>query len=171
MKMDVVETTSNILAQTGMKIDPVKAMDPSQQWAVNKEMMNYITKGVQAMDGQSLYVIEGNWKEAALTNNQIAALAAHVGKVIIYIGQDDGFVHRYEQYPKTGSNVLMSVGLSNVKFNQDVSDDLFKYHPPAGVQIIDISQMAGSFGGNPEQAPATPTPAPAPASAPPPTTK
>ncbi|MGD0650172.1 MAG: hypothetical protein ABSA97_03365 [Verrucomicrobiia bacterium] len=45
IKMDMAKVLSNAMAQTGIKVDPLKAMDPSQQWAANKEMMDFVAKG------------------------------------------------------------------------------------------------------------------------------
>jgi outer membrane lipoprotein-sorting protein len=162
IKMDMAKVLSNAMARTGIKLDPLKAMDPSQQWAVNREMMDYAAQGSRDLHGEPMYVLEGNWKQDALTNKQVAAVTASLGKMVVYVGQKDGFVHRYEQYGKSGTNVIMSMEVSNLKFNEDVSDDSFKYQPPPGVQVMDMTQMgAGATGGRRSQ-PAIPTPPPTP---------
>lgn len=160
VKMDMVKVLSNVAAQTGMKLDPLKAMDPSQQWAMNKEMMDFTFKGVQSLHDQPMYVLEGNWKDAALTNRAMAAMAAYLGRSVVYVGQDDGFVHKFEEFAATGTNRVMSMELSNLKFNQDVSDDVFKYQPPPDAQVRDMTAAAGAPG---EEAPAQASPVPQPA--------
>ncbi len=164
IKMDMVKVLQDVATQTGMKLDPLKAMDPSQQWAMNKEMMDFTVKGVQTLQDQPMYVLEGTWKESALTNRQMAAMAAYLGKSIIYVGQDDGFVHKFEQFAASGTNKVMSMELSNLKFNQDVSDDVFKYQPPPNVQVQDMTP--GATAPAPESAPQPSTQQPAPVGSP-----
>lgn len=159
IKMDMVKVLKDVAAQTGIKLDPLKAMDPSQQWAMTKELMDYTLKGVQNLHGQPVYVLEGTWRDSALTNREIAAMAAYLGKSVVYVGQDDGFVHKFEQYAAVGTNKVMSTELTNLKFNPDVPDDVFKYQPPADAQVQDVTPSAGAPSGDTVPQPATPAPA------------
>jgi outer membrane lipoprotein-sorting protein len=119
-------------------------------------------KGHRDLHGEPMYVVEGAWKQDALTNKQVAAMAGLLGKTVICIGQKDGFVHRYEQYAKTSTNMIMSMEFSNLKFNEDIPDDSFKYQPPPGVPVMDMAQMGvGAAGGRPSQ-PVIPPPPPIP---------
>jgi outer membrane lipoprotein-sorting protein len=93
-----------------------------------------------------MYVLDGTFKKAALTNQQVATIAAMVGKTRIYVGQSDGFVHRLEQYDKSMTNLVMSMEFKNLKFNPDVPDSTFVYQPPANAQVMDITQMMSQRG-------------------------
>jgi len=166
IKMDMVKVLSNVAARTGMKIDPLKAMDPSQQWSMNKEMMDYTLKGVQDLGGQPMYVLNGVWKQSALTNQEIASVAAYLGKSVVYVGAEDGFIHRFEQYAADGKTRVVAMEFTNLKFNQDVPDDVFKYQPPADAQVQDVTDAASQPAqvpppqGSPTPQPSTPAPVP-----------
>ena len=101
VKLDTV--LSNIVAMTGEDIDPVKAIDPTQKWIVNKQFYDYVAAGTKTLHDQPMYVLEGTWKQTTLTNSQMAAVTAMVGKTTLYIGEQDGFVHKIEpsgRFPK-----------------------------------------------------------------------
>jgi outer membrane lipoprotein-sorting protein len=125
-------------------------------------MFDYHLAGTERLRGQPVYVLEGTWKSTARTNSQVAAMAAFTGKTRLYVGQQDGFVHKMEQFDRSNTNLFMTMEMSNLKFNQAVPDNLFAYHPPADVQVMDMTQTAGAFMGGPA------VPPPAASSAPPP---
>jgi outer membrane lipoprotein-sorting protein len=168
IKMDMNKAMSNIVAQLGLKTDPMKALDPSQQWQRTREMVDYTFAGAEQLHGQPVYVLEGNWKPSAQTNRQVAAMLAFTGKTRLYVGKEDGFVHKMEQFDKTNTNLFMTMEMSNFKFNQKVPDEMFVYHPPPDVQVMDMTQMAGAMLGGQGPQPAVPPPAPPPEPATPP---
>lgn len=165
IKMDMNKAMSNLMVQTGMKIDPLQAMDPSQQWKASKEMFDYSQAGTETIHGQPMYVIEGTWKPAARTNQQVAAMAAFTGKTRLYIGQQDGFVHKMEQFDRSNTNLFMTMELTNLKFNGELPDETFVYKPADGLQVMDMTEMAGAMiagkGMQPAAPPAPLPPAPA----------
>jgi outer membrane lipoprotein-sorting protein len=163
-KIDMNQAMSNLVTQLGLKTDPLKALDPSQQWERNREMFDYTVTGTGQLHGQPVYVLEGTWKAAARTNRQVAMIAAFTGKTRLYIGQQDGFVHKMEQFDRSNANLFMTMEMSNLKFNEDLLDKMFTYHPPPEVQIMDMTQMAGAIlGGQSISAGSPPPPSPAPA--------
>jgi outer membrane lipoprotein-sorting protein len=86
-------------------------------------------------------------------------MAAYLGKSLLYVGQEDGFVHKYEQYAASGTNRVVSTDLTNLKFNPDVSDDVFKYQPPPDAEVQDMTPPAGAAPGDAVPQPSTPAPA------------
>jgi outer membrane lipoprotein-sorting protein len=164
-QMDVAGQTSatkidmsKVAGRAGAR--PLDAMEPQKFLQSQKEMFEFSLVGKDNLHGQSMYVLEGTWKSSALTNQQLAALAAVVGKSGMYIGQQDGFLHRVEQFDTANSTRIMSLEFTNLKFNQDVPDETFVYQPPAGVPVVDMTQSVGqTMGTAPEPPPATPVPA------------
>ena len=141
MKMDMNKLGSNALAQAGVQGNPLDQFDPAKQLETTKGMCDLNVGATKELEGQPMYVLEGALKQAALTNQQLASLAAMVGKTRVFVGQTDGFVHRLEQYDKSQTNLVMAMEFKNLKFNQDVADATFVYHPPPGAQVVDIGQM------------------------------
>ena len=165
MKMDMNKLGSNAMAQAGVQGNPLDQFDPAKQLETTKGMCDLNVGAASQLDGQPMYVLEGALKQAALTNQQLATLAAMVGKTRVFVGQTDGFVHRLEQYDKSLTNLVMAMEFKNLKFNQEVADSTFVYHPPPDAQVIDLTQMMSQR---------TPPPggeAPAPGSPPPPAAK
>lgn len=164
IKIDMNHAMSNLVAQLGLKTDPLKALDPSQQWERNREMFDYTVTGAEQLHGQPVYVLEGMWKASARTNRQVAALSAFTGKTRLYIGQQDGFVHKMDQFDRTNTNLFMAMEMSNLKFNEELPDAMFTYRPPPDVQVMDMTQMAGAIlGGQSMPADNPPPPPPSPA--------
>jgi outer membrane lipoprotein-sorting protein len=141
MKMDMNKLGSNALAQAGVQGNPLDQFDPAKQLETTRGMCDFNVAAATELDGQPMYVLEGTFKQAALTNQQVATIAAMVGKTRVYIGQTDGFVHRLEQYDKSRTNLVMAMEFKNLKFNQAVPDSTFVYQPPAGAQVVDLAQM------------------------------
>lgn len=141
MKINMNKIASNTTSQAGSKFDPLAQMDPSKQWAASREMFDFTVGKPQPIDGQAMYVMDGRWKKAALTNQQTAMAAAMVGSSRVFIGQKDGFLHRMEQFDKSGTNLVMAMEFKNLKFNGEVPDSTFVYQPPADAQVMDMTPM------------------------------
>lgn len=164
MKMDINKLGSNVLAQAGVQGNPLDQFDPAKQLETTKGMCDFNLGVPRELEGQPMYVLEGALKQTALTNQQMATMAAMVGKTRVFIGQTDGFVHRLEQYDKSQTNLIMAMEFKSLKFNTDVADSTFLYHPPPDAQVVDITQMiaqrAQQQGGD-VTAPTSPPPPPA----------
>jgi len=141
IKIDVNKVTSNAAAQTGLSVDPLAKMDPSKQWEVGRQIFNFTVTESQKLDSQPMYVMDGSWKLAALTNQQMAKAVALIGRSRVFIGQNDGFPHRFEQFDKSKTNLVAAMEFKNVKFNLDVPDSTFVYRPPADAQVMDMTPM------------------------------
>jgi outer membrane lipoprotein-sorting protein len=64
---------------------------------------------------------------------------ARVSKVKFYIGQSDLLLRQYMAYDK-GGNEMMNVQFSNSKVNGKVDRALFKYTPPPGAHVMDMTK-------------------------------
>jgi len=172
MRIDMNRIGSNTFAQTGLSINPLDQFNPSKQWELSKALYDFTVAKAEQFEGQPMYVLEGTWKQAALTNQQVARLASLVGKMRVLIGQNDGFMHRLEQYDKSKTNSFMTMEFKNLKFNPDVPDSTFVYRPPTNAPVMDMTPMvemqmrAQSTATTPPRAPAPPATPPAPAAKP-----
>jgi hypothetical protein len=165
IKMDMSRVMSNASSQAGIKVNPLEQMDPTKQWENTKQLFDFTTIKPQELDGQPMYVMEGVWKQAALTNQQMGMMVGIVGKSRVFIGQRDGFLHRMEQFDKSKTNLVMSMEFKNLKFNEDVPDSTFVYRPPADAQVMDMTPMLEMQMRAQDKTP-TPPPASAPRSIP-----
>jgi outer membrane lipoprotein-sorting protein len=144
MKMDMNKLGADAAAKAGIKGNPLDQFDPGKQLETTRAMCDFSTVAAKDIDGQPMYVLDGSWKQEALTNQEVATMAAMVGRTRMFIGQTDGFVHRLEQYDKSKTNIVVAMEFKNLKFNQDVPDSTFVYQPPAGAQVVDMTPVVGA---------------------------
>jgi hypothetical protein len=141
VKLDVNRILSNTVNTAGGRFDPLEQMDPTRRWEVTKDLYDFQVANPQPADGQSVYVMEGLLKASAVTNQQVAAEVAKVGKVRVSIGREDGFLRRLEQYDQSSTNLIMAMEFKNLKLNLDVPESTFVYRPPADAQVVDTTPM------------------------------
>ncbi len=141
VKLDVNRILSNTVNTAGGRFDPLEQMDPTRRWEVTKDLYEFHVANPQPADGQSVYVMEGLLKASAVTNQQVAAEVAKVGKVRVSIGREDGFLRRLEQYDQSSTNLIMAMEFKNLKLNLDVPESTFVYRPPADAQVVDTTPM------------------------------
>jgi len=155
IKIDVAKVTSSATAQTGVNVDPLAKMDPSKQWEIGKQIFDYTVAEPQVLDGQPMYIMEGSWKPTMLTNQQMAQAVAMIGRSRVFIGQSDGFPHRFEQFDQSKTNLVTAMEFRNVKFNVEVADSTFVYRPPTNAPVMDMTSML-QMQANQEAEPAPP---------------
>jgi outer membrane lipoprotein-sorting protein len=68
------------------------------------------------------------------------------GKVRIYISQKDLMCHRFRDYDKDGSE-LADMQFTNLKVNGALDPALFKYTPPEGALVMDMTKGMPDFRG------------------------
>ncbi len=159
MKMDMNKVGAAMSSKMGLNGDPTQQMDPAKQWAALQQMFAFKLLPAAEIEGQKMHVLEGTMLPGALTNQQMAAAAQFIGKMRVYVGQQDGFTHKTEMVGKDGTNVVMTQEFKNLKFNPDIPDDTFVFTPPADVRIVDMTDMVNKMNSGA---------APSPHSAPPP---
>ena len=153
MKMDLQNVPTNHPAAAMMK-DSFAKMNPSDQLIKAKERYVFTLLPATELDGQQMYVLAGVLRADAKLAPQEAAILANMGKQKIFIGQQDGFFHRMEQFDKAGSNTVLSAEFTNIKLNTPLADNLFNYKPAPNANIIDMSQMILQMMGRPPKPPA-----------------
>ena len=136
-------------------------MTPQEQWKKSRKMCDYTLVGAETLNGQPVYVLEGVIKKDAKLNGKQAGMVKMMGKNRVYIGKNDGFFHKTEQFDKENATVIMTMEFSNIKFNPTLAADIFKYEPPKNVRVVEMKQMdvpVDEPAPAPVKEPATPTP-------------
>ena len=140
MKLDCQHTATNHPAATMLR-DSFTKMDPQIQLIKAKERYAFTLLPSLELHGQPMYVLAGELRaDAKLTAPEAAGLA-NVGKPKIFIGQADGFLHRFEQFDRAGSNTVLALEFYDIQLNPVLADQFFVYHPSPGANIIDMTQM------------------------------
>jgi outer membrane lipoprotein-sorting protein len=140
MKIDFQKIPTNSPASASMK-NPFEGMDPKQQWRAAQEKYDFAMAGTSDLHRQRMYVVIGTPRPDAKWTPQESAIGISTAKDKVYIGQQDGFMHKMELLDNRSTNVLMLMEFKNLRFNVDIPDSQFIYKPGPNVQVIDITQM------------------------------
>jgi outer membrane lipoprotein-sorting protein len=91
-----------------------------------------------------MWLLEGTPKKkapdgAAATTRSMGPAAPEVAKIKIDIGVKDLMCHRYRAYDKADKE-MMDTQFTNMKPNATPDAALFKYTPPAGARVMDMTK-------------------------------
>ncbi len=152
MKIDFQKIPTNSPASAAIK-NPFEGMDPKKQWLAAQEKYDFTLAGTTNLHGQSMYVVIGTPKPDAKWSTQESAVGISSARDKVFIGQQDGFLHKMELLEKNGTNLLMSMELKNLRFNIDIPESQFLYKPAPDAQVIDMTQMIQQMSAPPPAAP------------------
>jgi len=141
MKTDMAMVASNLSAKGNMKLDGIQNADPSRQWDYSRKYMNFTLGAATTIDGQPSWLLEAVWKPETIANPALAPQVASCSKMRMYVGQQDGFTRRIEQFDKDGKPGV-TIEFTKLKFNEKLDDSMFQYKPPAGVEAIDVTEIS-----------------------------
>jgi outer membrane lipoprotein-sorting protein len=91
------------------------------------------------LEGKKAYVFAGVPGEPNLPK-----MPFDLAKVEVWIGADDGLVHRVTMLNTQGKEI-MSRTYSNIQVNVEAADSLFEFTPPPGVQVMDMTEATLSM--------------------------
>ena len=140
MKMDLQSVPSNHPAAVMLK-DSFKGMDPQAQLARAKERYAFTLLPATVLHSQPMYVLAGEIRPGATLTAQELAVVNYMGQLKLFIGQQDGFMHRFENLDKAGSNTVLQMEFTDFHFNTPLADKLFVYQPAPNANVIDFAQM------------------------------
>jgi outer membrane lipoprotein-sorting protein len=143
MKMDLTKIPTNSPLAAAMDS---QLSNPQEQWKKQLEMYGYTLVGSDTVRGEPVFVLDGILKKDAQLPTQQAAMLKQLGKSRMYLGQNDGFLRKTEQYDKENKTIVMTMEFTNIKLNPALSDELFKYQPPEGAKIMDMTEMMQQMG-------------------------
>jgi thiol-disulfide isomerase/thioredoxin len=132
----------------GQMTDPVAFLEKSEPF------LDFTLDGVDTVNGDAVYVLNADVTAAGFQGFDPTGMLGRMGDGKIdnykmYLGVDDGFMRKMEMGM---DGMTMVQTYSNIRLNEEMSDDLFVYTPPAGAQVMDMmemieSQMNASGGG------------------------
>lgn len=158
IKMDMAQIDAAGVSVPGA--DSAGRMNPVAQ--LDQMRNNFDFRGLPRAElhGQPMHVLEGTWKSNVLASTQVQLVEQLFERMRVYIGQEDGFIHKTEMFAKDSDEVAMAQEFMNIKFNQTYEDTAFKYTPPADIEVMDATELARkSMQARPA---AKPAPAPSP---------
>jgi outer membrane lipoprotein-sorting protein len=138
MKWEMTKFPTNSPLAAAMKS---KSANPQDKWKLRRERYDYKLTGTGTINGQPVFILEGAPKKDAPAYVKETEMHKVMGKSRLCIGQPDGFPYKEEQFYVGDVAPFMVIEYANVKFDAALSDDLFKYAPPAGVPVIDVTQQ------------------------------
>ncbi|HDM08603.1 MAG TPA: outer membrane lipoprotein carrier protein LolA [Candidatus Omnitrophica bacterium] len=103
---------------------------------VQKENIKYL--GIKDLDGEKVYVFEGQLSEDRKQNMD---LPQSVSQVKIWVGVNDGLQRKAEYYDSDGNLVFYQV-LKDVKVNIDIPASEFTFKQPEGINVLDSTDQA-----------------------------
>lgn len=153
MKLDMQNVPTTHPAATMLK-DSFAKIDPKDQIVKAKDRYAFTLLPATELHGQRMYVLAGELRADAKLAPQEAAILVNMGKQQLFIGQQDGFLHRLENFDKAGSNTVIAMEFSDIKLNVTLADNLFIYQPAPAANVIDMSQMILKMMSRPPKPPA-----------------
>jgi outer membrane lipoprotein-sorting protein len=111
---------------------------PQELWKKELAMRDYTLIGSDTLNGQPVFVLDGVLKKDAVLPAQEAEMMKMMGKKRLYIGKEDGFLRKAEDFDKENKTIIITMEHTNIKLNPDLPDSLFKYQPPKGVEVFDM---------------------------------
>jgi len=128
-----------------MKIDPAKQQ--TGDTSALRDQYDLKLVGEEEFDGQKMWILEGTPKaKAAAGKAEVAAKDAagmdpptQPGKSRIYIGQKDLMAHRIIALDAAGKE-MADIQFTNIKLNPTLDAALFKYTPPEGANVMDMTK-------------------------------
>lgn len=89
--------------------------------------------------GQRLVVLDANPRHAGTAeSNPKPVTDIAPSPLRLYIDAGDGWPRRVEVMNDSGNDVMFRCELKNLRLNEPLSEDLFRYTPPPGVPVLEL---------------------------------
>ena len=141
-----METRTPQMGSMVMKNKPDAGNQPTADTQGFRDRYDLKLAGEEEFDGQKMWVLEGTPKEKAADappagGRRISPQAGEPAKIQIYLGQTDFLCHRFRAYDKADKEIS-DVQFTNIKVNGALDPALFKYTPPPGARVMDMTKGA-----------------------------
>jgi len=140
IKMDLNTIPASHPAAALLK-NPFETINPQRLVAHVKAYYAETLTGTTTLHGQLMYVLEGTIRPDAKLPPGLAAMTRGWGKQRLAIGQQDGFLHKVDQFDTSNTNLLMSVEFTALQFNGELPETLFTYAPSPTANVIDMTAI------------------------------
>ena len=118
-------------------LNPINEVNPPAMLQKFRPYLEFTTEGTQELGGRRLYRLVGKPK-ASQTGGP-----SPIGSLQVWIGADDGFLHRIVVSDQRG-NPALAMDFSSVRLNLPVDDALFVFTPPPNANIQDLNVRLGN---------------------------
>jgi len=121
---------------TGLRAD----LDSLSAFGEMKEMYTLRLTGEDTLNGEKVWLLEGDFNEEYLKKNPKAeSLIPMMKTVKVWVNQQDLYWRKMVDYDPDGHQTII-VEVDNVKLNGKVDEALFDYTPPEGAQVHDMTE-------------------------------
>jgi outer membrane lipoprotein-sorting protein len=117
-------------------LNPINEVNPLALLQKLRARLGFVTEGAQELGGRRLCRLVGKPKAAAAPGE------VQIGSMQLWIGLDDGFLHRIVVNDLRG-NPALAIDLSSVRLNPPLDDALFAFAPPPNANIQDLNARLG----------------------------
>lgn len=151
MKMDMSKMMEMSSGLTGLPNPMASGSGPFGFGQDPREMLesyalafDLVVKGTDTIDGTKVYLVEGTMKKdldkALDPTGAMNQMGISMDKAIFAIGAEDGLPRKMEIFGADGKP-FMTMVMKNVQLNIDVDEDRFRYTPPDGVAVMDMTAL------------------------------
>ncbi len=114
----------------------------------NGKLYDMKVVGKEEMDGQEMYVLEGSRTFEVKVDDEEDAFPVTLVRQKVLVGTEDLILHRWvmrSSRPGAGreQDMVETVEYFNIKVDQKIDPELFKYTPPDGTEVVDLTKGEG----------------------------
>lgn len=147
-KINMATVMNNAQAKTSdYSCDPPKELISGRQWELTKDYMKWKTLRDSNIEGQPVWILEGTWIEEIPYIRFAQSQKAAFGNSRLYVGKQDGFVHRVVQFNKSNKAIRRTTEIKNIVTDADTTAVIFNYKPSYDMQQIVEDKTAAFIAG------------------------
>jgi outer membrane lipoprotein-sorting protein len=118
-----------------------------------KALMDFELAGKDVVNGIEVYVLKGSMKigmeESDPAMEALRSLApgmdSFMSDITMRVGIEDGFICETSMGEINGEPIMV-MRMNNVKLDVEIDESTFRYEPPAGITVMDMTEMiTGNF--------------------------
>ena len=133
-----------VVKKKGDAPDPGTGLQPQQDsltgFEQTKEMYTLRLTGEDTLNGQKVYLLEGDFNEDYLKKNPKARTLLPAMKTVkFWVNQEDLYWRKMAACDPDGHETMI-MEVTNAKLNGKVDETLFDYTPPEGAQVQDMTE-------------------------------
>ncbi len=147
---DFLYTQTEMMGQTmamKMKLDELQVnqggmtpLGPKAMFEQMRKTFDITVAPEEQVNGRDAYVLDMTPKA-----DSDKASPAGLGKMRVYLDKKTGMTLQTTMFDKAGKAVMTQT-MKNIKINPAIEPSRFVYTPPAGVTVMDMSQMGAMMG-------------------------
>ncbi|GEM_PF-1504352 len=154
---EIVWTESHYNGSKGKEFRVTKARAGDEDWALDvlsltgEDLKNYSLQvvGEKTVDGTKVYVLKGIWRWERITAWDVGTgkePKGNDGTLEVWVGQDDLMLRSWlvmATMPGGDKPYVLAERYRNIRLNEKVAPETFRYTPPEGVDVEDSTRDQG----------------------------